>query len=83
MSSSPDTTESAKWSCIQARCSQRLVDDPLGVPGRDLLLTYVLGHERGVDLVDVVEAHDDDVGDAARLRRALGGQPEADHASSS
>ena len=24
MSSSPETTESAKWSCIQARCSQRL-----------------------------------------------------------
>ena len=59
------------------------VDDPQRVPGRDVLLRRVLGHERRVDLVDVVEAHDDVVLDALSLRRLLRREPEADHDSTS
>ena len=40
-------------------------------------------HQPRVDLVDVVEAHDDVLLDALRLRRLLCREPEADHASSS
>ena len=45
-------------------------DDPLCVPGGHRLLGGDL-HEAGVDLVDVLEAHDDGVVDALRFRGLL------------
>ena len=39
----------------------------------------VLGHELRVDLVDVLEAHDDRVRDALRIRWSLGREPKAEH----
>jgi len=45
-------------------------DDPLRVPRRHVLLGRDL-HQAGVDLVDVLEAHDDRVGDALRFRGLL------------
>src|SRR5215212_11257279 len=43
--------------------------DPLRVPVRELLLRDVLGHERGIDLEDVLEAHDRHVAHALGLGR--------------
>src|SRR5207342_535402 len=59
------------------------VDDAARVPRGDVLLGRVLGHERRVDLVDVVEAHDHVVLDPLRLGGLLCGKPEADHSPSS
>ena len=55
------------------------LDDAQRVPGWDVLLVDVLGHELRVDLVDVVETHDDRVCDALRVRWSLGREAKAEH----
>jgi hypothetical protein len=49
------------------------------VPRGHVLLPGQL-HELGVDLVDVLEAHDDCIGDPLRFGRRLVAQPEDAHA---
>src|SRR5690242_3707929 len=46
-----------------------VVDDAVQVPVRDVLLLDVLGHQRRIDLVDVLEAADDHIGHAVNLWR--------------
>jgi hypothetical protein len=55
-------------------------DDAEGVPVREGLLSHVLGHQRRLDLVDVLEAADCHVGDLqCRRRRVLVGVTVGDH----
>src|SRR3712207_4812735 len=57
--------------------TQTVIDDPVGIPCGDVVLLDDT-HLVGVDLVDVVEAHDHRVRDPPRGGWPLCGQPETE-----